>query len=104
MWVLTEMGAPSWHPAPSTVKEAARRAVLFCQERSLDISEVALRFCLDHPYVSSTLVGMCTQDEVTKNLGAMQGSTDPEMIREIRGLMEPALDCVWPSGRIENYG
>lgn len=104
MGVLTKTGAPLWHPAPSPVKEAAHRAVLFCQDRGIDISEVALRFCLDHPYVSSTLVGMCTQDEVRRNLDAMQSSTDPEIIREIRGVMEPALDWVWPSGRIENHG
>jgi len=49
MGILTQDGAPAWHPAPATVHDAARKVVQLCRERGVDISDVAIRFCLDHP-------------------------------------------------------
>ena len=43
MGIITERGAPNWHPAPQTVQEAGRRIVAVCKARGLDASEVALR-------------------------------------------------------------
>jgi L-galactose dehydrogenase len=104
MGILTEQGAPDWHPAPAAVREAGRRAALFCRARSIEISEIALRFCIEHPYVSSTLVGMGTVDEVERNLRAFQMTMDGPLLNAVRSQMEPDLECVWPSGRPENCG
>ncbi len=99
MGVLTERGGPDWHPAPPVVHEASRNAVEFCRKRGLNLSKIALRFCLDHPYVSSTLIGMPTRANVQANLALLREKTDPELIREILAVMAPGLNCVWPSGR-----
>src|SRR5580698_2543324 len=64
MGLLTEHGPPDWHPAPPVVREAGRKAAEFCRTHAADISEVALRFCLDHPYVASTLIGIASTREV----------------------------------------
>src|SRR3984885_14019283 len=64
MGLLTEHGPPDWHPAPQQVRDAAGKAAEFCREQGADISEVALRFCLDHPYVASTLIGISTPRQV----------------------------------------
>ncbi len=102
MGMLTEGGAPEWHPAPATVKNAAKRAVEFCRRRGKDISPIAIRFCLDHPFVSSTLVGMSTRKEVESNLELLRLQTDRELVGEIRAVIRPELNCVWPSGKPEN--
>jgi L-galactose dehydrogenase len=104
MGILTEQGAPDWHHAPLAVNEAGQKAALFCRARGADISEVALRFCMEHPYVSTTLVGMCTLDEVEQNLHAFQATIDPQLLNAVRSQMEPELEVVWPSGRAENHG
>ena len=102
MGMLTACGAPEWHPAPAAVKCAAKRAVEFCRSRGKDISPIAIRFCLDHPYVSTTLVGMSTQDEVRSNLELLRVQSDPKLVEEIRAVIGAELNSVWPSGKLEN--
>jgi L-galactose dehydrogenase len=76
MSILTERGAPDWHPAPPEVRDAGRNAFEFCRAHGADLSQVALRFCFDHPYVSSTLVGMSTREELRSNLDVLSSQTN----------------------------
>jgi len=102
MGVLTEEGAPKWHPAPREVHDAAGRILEICKRRGMPLSGVALRFAFDHPYVSSTLVGMKTQGEVLANLEFLRMKSDPALLAEIRAAVGPAFDVDWPSGKPEN--
>jgi L-galactose dehydrogenase len=104
MGVLTEHGPPSWHPAPALVLEAGRKAAKICRQHNTEIAKVALRFCFDHPYVSTTLVGMATREHVEANLDLLRGKTDRALVQEIRSAIGPAANYVWPSGRQENHG
>jgi L-galactose dehydrogenase len=104
MGILTEHGPAEWHPAPQEVRAAGRRAAKFCRDHGADISDVAMRFCLDHPYVSSTLVGMASTRQVEASLNLLRTSTDPELLRQVEAILAPAFNYVWPSGRPENQG
>jgi L-galactose dehydrogenase len=104
MGVVTEHGAPDWHPAPHQVHEAGKETVALCKRRGVDASEVALRFCLDYPNAASTLVGMSSTSHVERNLKAMEKPNDSELLAEIAKIVAPVKDVVWPSGRAENYG
>jgi L-galactose dehydrogenase len=100
--ILTPFGAPEWHPAPPEVKEAGRRVVEFLAAKGRSTPKVGLRFCLDHPYVSTTLVGLSTVDQVRENLEILNEQTDPKLIQEIEAVIGPALNTGWESGRPEN--
>ncbi|HUL35111.1 MAG TPA: aldo/keto reductase [Candidatus Eisenbacteria bacterium] len=102
MGMLTEAGGPAWHPAPATVREASRRIEHVCRRYGKSISDVALRYSLDHPYVSCTLVGMSTQAEVEANLESLQMKSDSSLVSEIRTAVGTAFDIDWPSGNPEN--
>jgi L-galactose dehydrogenase len=102
MGILTQRGAPAWHPAPVEVHEAARRIIEVCKLRGRPISATALRFALDHPYVSSTLVGMATQAEVMANLELLRMKSDANFLAEIRAAAGDASNVEWPSGELEN--
>ena len=104
MGLLTENGPPDWHPAPSEVREAGRKAVELCRSRGVDLTTVAVRYCLDHPVVASTLLGMCTAEQVQTNLRILSAVTDPTFIHELRSVMASGMNRVWPSGRLENHG
>jgi L-galactose dehydrogenase len=104
MGILTQAGEPDWHPAPARVREAGRKLAILCRERGADVAEVALRFCLDHPYVSTTLVGIPNCTQVEMNLKLLRARTDPEMIDAIRAAVAPVFNQIWPSGRPENHG
>jgi L-galactose dehydrogenase len=104
MGMLTPAGAPAWHPAPPAIHAAARKVFDLCRARGVDISEVALRYCLDHPYVSSTLVGIANEAQLMANLKLLRIQTDLALVEEIRSLVAPVFNYVWPSGRPENHG
>jgi L-galactose dehydrogenase len=102
MGLLTEHGPPDWHPAPPEVREAGRKAAEFCRNHEADISEVALRFCLDNPYVASTLIGIASSQEVKTSLKLLDGSTDTKFLGQVESVLAPVLNYDWPSGRPEN--
>jgi aryl-alcohol dehydrogenase-like predicted oxidoreductase len=104
MGILTEQGPPDWHPAPQQVRDAGKKAAEFCRLHGADLPEVALRFCLDHPYVSSTLIGMATMNQVEASLRLLQSSTDKVFLAHIEAILAPVFNYVWPSGRPENQG
>jgi L-galactose dehydrogenase len=102
MRLLAEKGAPDWHPAPQAVKDAGRKVAELCRQAGADVSAVALRFCLDHPYVATTLVGMSKQPHVVTNVAVLAMKLDPALMRQIRQAVAPVFNAVWPSGRPEN--
>jgi L-galactose dehydrogenase len=103
MGVLTEQGASDWHPAPAKLREAGQEAVKLCRSRGINLPGVALRFAFDHNYVSSTLVGMSTQQHVQESLNVLAAKSDPNLLQEIRELFAPVFNYVWPSGRPMNH-
>ena len=102
MGLLTEHGPPDWHPAPREVRDAGRKAAEFCRAHGRDISEVALRFCLDYPYVASTLIGIASTREVETSLNLLRSATDSEFVGRIEAVLAPVFNYDWPSGRPEN--
>ncbi len=102
MGILTEPGPQPWHPAPPKVREAGKKAAEFCRSQGVDIADVAMRFCLDHPYVSSTLVGLGSTRQVEASLKPLKTTTDHELLRQLQTIVAPAFNYAWPSGRPEN--
>ena len=102
MGILTVQGPAAWHPAPPQVRELALKAAILCNRCGVSLSLIALHFCLRHAYVSSTLTGMSTAEEVEKNLSALCLQIDESQLEEIRAILAPVFNTVWPSGRPEN--
>lgn len=100
---LTHFLPPAWHAAPAELLDACAKAATVCAEAQIELPRMALRFCLDHPYVSTTLVGMKNPEQLAMNLAALDVEIDPTLLRKVRSLLEPVRDCVWASGKPENY-
>ena len=104
MGILSPSGVPAWHPAPAAVRAAGRRANEICRAHGLPLTEVALRFCLAHPTVAATLVGMSTVNQVEENLRALEPGEDAGVIEEIVAALGLNFNYVWPSGRHQQAG
>jgi L-galactose dehydrogenase len=104
MGVLTEGGVPAWHPASAEIRAVGRHVVELCETWGVSAPVVALRFCLDHPYVSSTLIGMASPELVRANLRALDFRIDPELLAEIEAVIAPVHNRIWESGLAENRG
>jgi predicted aldo/keto reductase-like oxidoreductase len=101
MGILTKEGAPSWHPAPREIQKAGCKLADLCHSYDWDITRVALRFCLDHPDVSSTQVGISRPEHLKKNLEPLQLENDPNVLKELKAIIAPMHNRIWPSGRPE---
>jgi L-galactose dehydrogenase len=98
MGILTERGAPEWHPAPTEVRQAGKRVVELCKRRGAPVSNLAIRFCLDHPYLSTTLVGMSSPDQVMTNLKTLDTTIDLGLQRDIAEILGTVANYEWHSG------
>lgn len=103
MRVLTEQGAPEWHPAPKRVLAAAQEAARYCRERGVDIAELAMQFALAHEDVAVTLVGMSKVRHVEQNLKVVGTAPDPQLLAEVRRILAPVANIAWKEGRPENW-
>jgi L-galactose dehydrogenase len=102
--ILSDTGPQDWHPAPPEVKEVGRRIVQLCHSYGAVPAEVALRYCLAYPHITSTLVGIGNPLQLEQNLRALTSKTDPELLEMIEAVVKPVLNRTWPSGRPENQG
>ncbi len=102
MRVLSEKGAPDWHPASQEVQDAGRKVVELCAAEGVSVSDVAMRFCVDHSYAATTLVGMSKQRHVEQNIKSLEYQADPELLAKIAEIVAPARNRIWPSGLPEN--
>ncbi len=103
MRVLTEKGAPDWHPAPRRVLEVGQQVAQYCRSRGVDIADLAMQFALQYAGVATTLVGMSKVRHVETNIKWVGVAPDPELLAAVLGMIKPVANVVWQEGRPENY-
>jgi L-galactose dehydrogenase len=102
MRILTEKGAPDWHPAPKRVLQVGRQVAEYCRDQGVDIADLAMQFVLQHPDVATTLVGMSKTRSVERNLRSVGVAPDPELLTKVLEMIEPVANVCWKEGRPEN--
>jgi L-galactose dehydrogenase len=100
--ILSEASIPSWHNAPSELKAMQLPLIALCQKYVVALSDVAIRFAIDHPFVSSTIIGMCDEENVRKNVGVLNFSNPEGLLEEIHQLVAPVKNMMWFEGMPEN--
>jgi L-galactose dehydrogenase len=102
MRVLTEKGAPDWHPAPEKVLEVGQQVARYCRSQGVDIADLAMQFVLQHEYVATTLVGMSKVRHVDSNIKSVGVAPDSKLLAEVLEMIKPVANIVWKEGRPEN--
>jgi L-galactose dehydrogenase len=102
MRVLTDKGAPYWHPAPEEGFEVAAEAAMLCREHGTTISNLAMQFALAHEDVAITLVGMSKVRHVEANVQIVGTQADPELLAEVLEMIKPVANIYWKEGLPEN--
>ena len=81
--VLARPQEGAWYdygPAPEQILERAAAIESTCRRHGLELREAAVNFPLNHPAVTSVIVGMAAPSEVDENLAALR---------------KPLLDDLW---------
>ena len=108
MGLLTSQGPPTWHPAPQALRSAAADAARMCSARGMDLSELAIQFAVRNEGIATTLVGMCTREQVQRNVQCTLAALQPPaaesaaMLLDLHAAFLPVKDVTWQSGRAEN--
>lgn len=102
MGLLTERGAPAWHPAPPAIKDGCRRAVDYCAAVGADITKLAIQFAVQHPGIATTLVGTASPENIRKNAACAEAPIDPELMAKVLKVLKPIHNHNFTRGRPEN--
>ena len=102
MGLLSNRGAPAWHPAPGEIRGACAQAAAFCRSRGTDLARIALQFSISNPEIATTLVGTASPANLARNVRWILEPPDPEMLSAVLRILEPVHNVSWPSGRPEN--
>ena len=66
------------------------------------LSQVALRFAMDHPDIATTIVGMNNLQTIQQNIAAVDFEIPEGLLEEIQELLEPVKNKMWYEGKAEN--
>lgn len=102
MGLLTQRGAPEWHPAPPAIQAACREAVEWCQSKGVSIEKLAVQFAVANPAFASTLVGTAKAENIAKNAAWANEPLDEELLTQVQKILAPVRNRTWKSGRLEN--
>jgi aryl-alcohol dehydrogenase-like predicted oxidoreductase len=102
MGLLTERGAPEWHPAPAEIKEACAQAAAYCRRQGVDIAQLAIQFSLSNPDIATTLVSTANPQNIIKNVEWLETPLDQALLAQVQAILAPIKNQTWPSGRLEN--
>lgn len=100
--LLTNQGTQAWHSAPEKVKRICAQAAAFCREQGSDISKLAMQFAMTEPRIATTMVGIASADNVTKNVRWIEEPMDQALLEKVQDILRPIQDETWIVGKPEN--
>ncbi|MEW9519750.1 aldo/keto reductase [Streptomyces tubercidicus] len=98
MGLLTQAGAPDWHPAHPALRAAARTAAALCAGQGTDLASLAMRYALACPQLDAVLTGAGDPDHLDRNLLAVEAPPDPELLAAVLACFAEVSQRTWPSG------
>ena len=76
MGLLTERGAPDWHPAPKPLQELCRKAAGYCKAQGGTIEQLAVKYAVSNPRIATTLFSTTRSEAVLQNIKWADGALD----------------------------
>ncbi len=95
MGLLTERGAPQWHPAPEALKRLAKKAVNHCIKKGAPIEQLAVSFAVANPRISTTLFSTTSPENVLRTIQYAKTPLDMELLKEVQNIFEPGFRDTW---------
>ncbi|GAB3164479.1 aldo/keto reductase [Telluribacter humicola] len=100
--ILSDAPVPAWQQSPPAVKAIRPRLLELCREHGVALSDVALRYALDHPSIATTIVGMAEPDYVAQNLRVLDFRIPDGLLEALMGTIAPVKNQMWYEGKPEN--
>jgi aryl-alcohol dehydrogenase-like predicted oxidoreductase len=98
MEILTEQGAPGWHPASGELKAACQKALALCKEANTNLTQLAMQYAVSHPDITSTLVGTANPQNIINNVDWINQPLNESLLAEVQSIFAPIKSTVWQTG------
>lgn len=96
MGLLSERGAPDWHPAPEALKEACTRAAQYCKEKGYPIEKLAVQYSTSlNPRIATTLFSSANPQNVLKNIQFVNEPMDEQLVKEVKVIIGDQMGARW---------
>lgn len=95
MGLLTERGAPDWHPAPKPLMDACRKAAEHCKAKGYPIEKLAMQYSLTNDRISSTLFSTTRPENLLKNLQYISEPIDRQLLAEVQEIIGDQKRVSW---------
>lgn len=95
MGLLTQRGAPDWHPAPQPLKDACRKAAEYCKQQDYAIEKLALQYSVSNPRIASTLFSSANPDNVRRNIEWASEEPDWELVKKVKEIIGDQKRVTW---------
>lgn len=95
MGLLTERGAPDWHPAPKPLQDVCRKAMEHCKNKGKSIEQLAVKFSVSNPRIATTLFSTTRSSSVLQNIQWAEEPLDKALLKEVLQILEPRFRDTW---------
>lgn len=96
MGLLSQRGAPAWHPAPEPLKEACHEAMLLCRAKGYPIEKLAIQFSTSmNPRIATTLFSSANPANVLKNIEYCEAPLDEALVGEVQQTIGNQMNVRW---------
>ena len=96
MGLLSGRGAPQWHPAPESLKEACRCAAEHCAAKGYPIEKLAVQYSTNlNPRIATTLFSSANPKNVLKNIAYVNEPIDEQLVNEVQQIIGDQMRVRW---------
>lgn len=95
MGLLSQRGAPGWHPAPQPLKDACARAAAHCGGKGYAIEKLAVQYSTSNPRIASTLFSSANPANVLKSIGYVNDPMDETLVKEVQEIIGDQMRVRW---------
>jgi len=100
--ILSDAPLPEWHNAPKEMLSIQPALLQICKKYGVRLSDVAMRYAMDHPHISTTIVGMNSMSNIQQNVASLDFKINPELLDELNDVIAPVKNLMWYEGQPEN--
>ena len=96
MGLLSQRGAPDWHPASRDLKQACAKAAAYCESQGYPIDKLAIQFSTSlNPRIATTLFSSANPQNVLKNIQYVNEPLDMELVKQVQTIIGDQMFVRW---------
>ena len=96
MGLLSQRGAPDWHPADKALQKACAKAAAYCEEQGYPIDKLAIQFSTSlNPRIATTLFSSAKPKNVLKNIQYVNETMDEELVKKVQEIIGDQMFVRW---------